>query len=91
LGVTALPIDSHVSIHKNCIAQYTVGHYKRLETMQSALLKNPGIGRRLSLVGSSYTGVGVNDCILSARRVASGIAKDPLGSITGLEEVLSSP
>jgi oxygen-dependent protoporphyrinogen oxidase len=89
LGVKADLIDSHVSIHKNCIPQYTVGHRERLLEMQSLLQDNPSVGQRLSLIGSSYTGVGVNDCILGARRVAYGITHDPSSVMTGLESVIA--
>jgi protoporphyrinogen oxidase len=41
-------------------------------------------GGKLSVIGSSYGGVSVNDCILNARKVADGIAAGR-ANITGLE------
>lgn len=58
------PQDYKVNILQNCIPQYTVGHNKRVENMFDYVMKND---LHLSLCGSSYYGVGVNDAILSAK------------------------
>ncbi|XP_037836389.1 protoporphyrinogen oxidase isoform X2 [Kryptolebias marmoratus] len=64
LGVTAAPSWSHVALHKDCIPQYYLGHFQRVESMRSFIKKN---GLPLSLIGSSYDGVSVNDVIFSGR------------------------
>ncbi|XP_013884373.1 protoporphyrinogen oxidase [Austrofundulus limnaeus] len=64
LGVTAAPSWSHVALHKDCIPQYYLGHFKRVESMRSFIRKN---NLSLSLIGSSYDGVSVNDVIFSGR------------------------
>ncbi|XP_023334507.1 protoporphyrinogen oxidase [Eurytemora carolleeae] len=59
------PTRSKTKILRNCIAQYTVGHLARVKTARDIINQ----GRLpLSIVGSSYDGVGINDTILSARR-----------------------
>lgn len=59
------PEHFKVNILQNCIPQYTVGHDKRVENIFGYIAKK---NLRLSLCGSSYYGVGVNDVILSAKK-----------------------
>lgn len=65
LGITADPVRSQVVINKNCIPQYTVGHFERLNNMRTYIKQH---SLPLSLIGASYDGVGINDCIFSAKR-----------------------
>ncbi|KAG8009743.1 Protoporphyrinogen oxidase [Nibea albiflora] len=65
LGVTTAPIWSRVALQKNCIPQYYHGHFRRVESMRSFIRKN---NLSLSLIGSSYDGVSVNDVIFSGRK-----------------------
>lgn len=54
------PFVSHVEIIKNCIPQYLVGHSEKLSGIQGV---TPSC---LKLLGSSFYGVSVNDCIHQA-------------------------
>ncbi|XP_041081776.1 protoporphyrinogen oxidase isoform X3 [Polyodon spathula] len=65
LGVDAEPIWSNVSLQKDCIPQYTVGHWECIEKIRQYLRQH---SLPLSLVGSSYQGVSVNDVIFSSKR-----------------------
>lgn len=65
LGITAAPRWSRVMLHRDCIPQYYEGHHQRLESIQGFIKKN---NLSLSLIGSSYEGVSVNDVIFSGRR-----------------------
>ena len=47
-----------------CIPQYKVGHHKTVEQLNDYIVKN---SLPLTLMGSSYKGVSVNDCIYNAR------------------------
>ncbi|KAI9340438.1 hypothetical protein DFJ73DRAFT_662091 [Zopfochytrium polystomum] len=71
LGIKDDPVAALVSVHRDCIPQYTVGHAERLQRLH-ALAATEAFGR-LSFVGSSYLGVGVNDCIKSSRDVVRGL------------------
>ncbi|NOZ96049.1 MAG: protoporphyrinogen oxidase [Acidobacteria bacterium] len=53
------------------IAQYTIGHLKRVETAEEATA-----GTGIFLTGSSYHGVSVNDCIKNARATATRVAHE---------------
>ncbi|KAM3613712.1 uncharacterized protein V6R79_004039 [Siganus canaliculatus] len=64
LGVTAAPIWSRVALQRDCIPQYHPGHFQRVGSMQTFIRKN---NLPLSLIGSSYNGVSVNDVIYNAR------------------------
>uniref|UniRef100_A0A8C7ZGZ6 Protoporphyrinogen oxidase n=1 Tax=Oryzias sinensis TaxID=183150 RepID=A0A8C7ZGZ6_9TELE len=68
LGVKAAPIWSHVSLQRvrqsDCIPQYYLGHSQRVESMRSFIRSR---NLPLSLVGSSFDGVSVNDVIFSGR------------------------
>ncbi|XP_053907100.1 protoporphyrinogen oxidase [Cuculus canorus] len=64
LGLRHEPTHAIVRVHRACIPQYTVGHWQRTERIARFVAE-----RRLpfSLIGASYAGVSVNDCIASAK------------------------
>uniref|UniRef100_A0A8C5ATJ1 Protoporphyrinogen oxidase n=1 Tax=Gadus morhua TaxID=8049 RepID=A0A8C5ATJ1_GADMO len=64
LGAGYPPSWSKVALQKNCIPQYYLGHWKRVESMRRYVAEK---NLPLSLVGSSYDGVSVNDVINSGR------------------------
>ncbi|XP_076594182.1 protoporphyrinogen oxidase isoform X1 [Chaetodon auriga] len=64
LGVTTAPSWSWVALQRDCIPQYYKGHFRRVESMRSFIKKN---SLSLSLIGSSYDGVSVNEVIFSGR------------------------
>lgn len=70
LGITDDPVDVNPVIQKDCIPQYTVGHYERLDAIDSYIEKHK---LPLHLVGASYRGIGINDVILSAKAAADKI------------------
>ena len=45
------------------MAQYTVGHAKRMTEVDERLQRHPG----LHLIGNAYRGIGIPDCIQLAR------------------------
>ncbi|CAH2243671.1 protoporphyrinogen oxidase isoform X1 [Pararge aegeria] len=66
---TILKIDEsvaahHVNILHKCIPQYVIGHYERVGEIREYISCN---NLPISLVGSSYDGVGINDVIYSAK------------------------
>uniref|UniRef100_A0A3P8SW87 Protoporphyrinogen oxidase n=1 Tax=Amphiprion percula TaxID=161767 RepID=A0A3P8SW87_AMPPE len=64
LGVTTAPIWSRVALQRDCIPQYYLGHFSKVESMRHFIREN---NLPLSLTGSSYDGVSVNDVIFSGR------------------------
>uniref|UniRef100_A0A8C3SJP3 Protoporphyrinogen oxidase n=1 Tax=Chelydra serpentina TaxID=8475 RepID=A0A8C3SJP3_CHESE len=62
LGMMHSPLS--LVLPQACIPQYTLGHWQRTETI-SRYLEQEGLP--LSLIGASYQGVSVNDCIYSAK------------------------
>ncbi|XP_021537559.1 protoporphyrinogen oxidase isoform X1 [Neomonachus schauinslandi] len=70
LGLKEPPTHCLVHLHKNCIPQYTLGHWQKLEAATQFLAS-----RRLplTLAGASYEGVAVNDCIESGRQAAARV------------------
>lgn len=70
LGLKEPPSHCLVHLHKNCLPQYTLGHWQKLEAATRFLAS-----RRLplTLAGASYEGVAVNDCIESGRRAAARV------------------
>lgn len=64
LNITEEPTASNVNILVQCIPQYVIGHYERVEKVREYIKRN---NLPISLVGSSYDGVGINDVILSAK------------------------
>ncbi|CAJ0935833.1 unnamed protein product [Ranitomeya imitator] len=65
LGVKETPCRTIVTLNKSCIPQYTLGHWKRIDHLFSYIRQH---SLPLSLVGASYEGVSVNDCIYNARK-----------------------
>ncbi|KAK6340569.1 oxygen-dependent protoporphyrinogen oxidase [Orbilia brochopaga] len=72
LGVTDTPAETMSSLHRRCIPQYTVNHAGRLRQTHQDLMDK--MGGRLVLAGSSYGGVGLNDCVRSGRDAAFEVA-----------------
>ncbi|KAF1558340.1 Protoporphyrinogen oxidase, partial [Eudyptula albosignata] len=64
LGLELAPTRSIIRVHQDCIPQYTLGHWQRTERI-SRFLEEQRLP--LSLIGASYAGVSVNDCIASAK------------------------
>lgn len=80
LGIDEEPEVTMVSLQKNCIPQYTVGHDDRMADASQLLEK---YGGRLRVAGNSYTGVGLNDCLRAARGVVTSLVEGT--GKTGLE------
>ena len=52
-------------IHKDCIAQYTIGHINRVKEIRRCIKEK---NMPISIVGSAFDGVGINDAIMSSRK-----------------------
>lgn len=65
-GVTSAPSFEQVVRWDKAIPQYNVGHLARLDRVQQRLARFP----HLHLAGNAYRGVGMNDCIRNALKVA---------------------
>lgn len=63
LNIQSSPSTYSTHILYDCIPQYTVGHYERVSKIQDYIT-----GRRLplTLVGSSYAGISINDVIYAS-------------------------
>lgn len=70
LGLKEQPSHCLVHLHKNCIPQYTLGHWQKLESAMQFLTAQR---LPLTLAGASYEGVAVNDCIESGRQAAATV------------------
>ncbi|KAL4229963.1 hypothetical protein ACF0H5_010354 [Mactra antiquata] len=75
LGITAKPSNVCVEHLPNCIPQYVLGHDNVLKNLSSIIEKQK---LPLSLVGSSYKGPSVNDCINNARLEMERVVGKPL-------------
>ncbi|XP_072702850.1 protoporphyrinogen oxidase isoform X2 [Ciconia boyciana] len=74
LGLEPAPTRSIVKVHQACIPQYTLGHWQRTERISCFLAEQR---LPLSLIGASYTGVSVNDCIASAKAAVGQLLGQP--------------
>jgi oxygen-dependent protoporphyrinogen oxidase len=72
-GVTAKPRFWRIARWPRSMAQYTVGHPKRLAEIEARTAAIPG----LYLAGNAYTGIGVPDCIRMGRAAAEKILQQP--------------
>lgn len=83
LNITEEPASIHVSLQKDCIPQYTVGHARRMGDASRDLQRQ--FKGRLRVAGNSYTGVGLNDCVRAARDVVKRLVAADGRFDTGLE------
>jgi protoporphyrinogen/coproporphyrinogen III oxidase len=75
-GLAATPELTEVVRWPRGIPQYNVGHLARLAAMEARLEGLPG----LHLAGNAYRGVGVNDCVRDAARLADVLAPAARGA-----------
>ncbi|AKQ68795.1 Protoporphyrinogen IX oxidase, aerobic, HemY [Myxococcus hansupus] len=71
-GVTAQPTFTQVYRWQRGIPQYNVGHLERMAGIDAALQRWPG----LHLAGNAYKGIGLNDCIRNAARLADALTDE---------------
>ena len=71
IGIKADPVFVRVYRWEQGIPQYTLGHRERRARIEDLAARHPG----LSLVGNAFYGVGLNDCVKMAHRLAQTISK----------------
>ena len=64
LGIDSEPDAIQVSLAHQAIPQYGVGHFDLLKEIEGKLPQN------VTLLGSSYRGVSVNECVLEAKELS---------------------
>jgi oxygen-dependent protoporphyrinogen oxidase len=69
LGITKAPDFVRIIRHEAAIPQYVAGHGARLRALEAAAGRYPG----LFLAGNAFFGVGLNDCVARANRVAARV------------------
>jgi oxygen-dependent protoporphyrinogen oxidase len=72
-GIGAEPRFTRISRWPRSMAQYTVGHPRRLAEIEARAAAIPG----LYLAGNAYTGIGIPDCIRMGKAAAEEILKAP--------------
>ncbi|MCU1332410.1 MAG: protoporphyrinogen oxidase [Candidatus Angelobacter sp.] len=75
LGLTAEPRFAHTFRWDRAMAQYETGHLDRVADMEKIIAAMPGF----HIIGNSFHGIGVPDCIKSARlavkQITSGVSQ----------------
>ncbi|SNX86212.1 related to HEM14 - Protoporphyrinogen oxidase involved in heme biosynthetic pathway [Melanopsichium pennsylvanicum] len=83
------------TLQKECIPWYTVGHPVRMAKLHEALMKDAILANKLTLVGASYTGVSLNDCVAYATEAVEQIVAAELEGedsiVTGLRSFAIPP
>lgn len=69
MGLKAKPVFHSIARWPNAMAQYTVGHEKRVQELEAILQKVPG----LYLAGNAYRGIGIPDCVKTGKEAATRI------------------
>lgn len=72
LNIKSKPNSHNTRVLHNCIPQYTVGHYDRVTKIQEYIA-----GKRLplTLVGSSFAGISINDVIFASMTAMRKLCK----------------
>ena len=71
MGITAAPSHLEMVRWRRGIPQYLLGHQERLRQLEATLTSLPGV----VLTGNAYRGVGLNDCVRDAGRVATALSQ----------------
>jgi oxygen-dependent protoporphyrinogen oxidase len=74
MGLTAIPRFARVFRCEYALPQYEIGHLERVAKMEELLAGLPGT----HIIGNSFYGVGIPDCIKSARRAVEKITSAAL-------------
>ena len=73
IGVTETPLFANIYRWECALPQYSTGHLERVAQMEKILAGLPG----LHLIGNSFHGIGIPDCIrsgrLAAEKITSGV------------------
>jgi oxygen-dependent protoporphyrinogen oxidase len=69
VGIKAAPVFTRIYRWERGIPQFNLGHIERRAQLEALTAKYPG----LHLVGNAFYGVGLNDCVKMAHRVAQEI------------------
>jgi oxygen-dependent protoporphyrinogen oxidase len=69
MGVTAEPIFALCNRWPDTMPQYTVGHTARVAEIEARVAAIPG----LYLAGNAYHGIGIPDCVRSAKQAARAL------------------
>jgi oxygen-dependent protoporphyrinogen oxidase len=72
MGINVRPDFAKVYTHAKGIPQYSVGHEKRLDTIDKIISKI----NRFYITGNAYRGIGVNDCIENSYKLAERIVQE---------------
>ena len=67
MGVTLAPEMIQVFRHENAIPQYNLGHLDLVDNIEKQAKVN---STNLYITGNAYRGIGINDCISSAKDLA---------------------
>ena len=70
IGIHGTPVEVRVERWHRAMPQYNVGHLERLERLDAALQRLPGV----RLAGAAYHGMGVPQCIAQGQEAATQIA-----------------
>src|SRR5204863_53566 len=79
LGITGEPLLTRVYRFERANAQHDVGHLARIEAIDRALARHPG----LFVTGSGFRGVGIPDCIADVVTVLPGDAFKEVPRLAG--------
>jgi len=71
MGIAAKPVYSSVARYSLGLPQYRVGHDERIDEMDRALARLPG----LHVIGNAFRGIGLNTCTAVAEKTSRAIAK----------------
>ncbi len=72
MGLEAEPVFHNIARWPNSMAQYTVGHEKRVARIEELVRAIPG----LYLAGNAYHGIGVPDCVRMGQEAATKIISE---------------
>jgi oxygen-dependent protoporphyrinogen oxidase len=73
LGLTVAPVAHVMSRWPRSMAQYGLGHGKRIREIRKRVVEIPG----LHVAGNAYAGIGIPDCIQMGRAAAKTVLERP--------------
>ena len=67
-GLSAVPLFTRITRWNGAMAQYSLGHKKRVAEIRERADLHPG----LHLAGNAYEGIGIPDCIRGVQSAVEG-------------------
>jgi protoporphyrinogen/coproporphyrinogen III oxidase len=83
VGITSEPCEAVPNVAHSAIPQYTISHHERVAAAEDGVRKQ--FGGRVQIIGNSFRGVGISDCLSGAIAAADQVLSTLSPAASGAE------